>query len=96
MGSRLLIGVAGCRVSGVRRACNDKVVDSGKMRTQPAKFTLSGEGMCIGWDSSDAVTSQYKAPARFTGGTIFAVGVDTGKESYEDLEGAARRMLMTH
>ncbi|MFZ9033842.1 MAG: arylsulfatase [Anaerohalosphaeraceae bacterium] len=75
---------------------NDKVVDSGEMRTQPAKFTLSGEGMCIGWDSSDAVTSQYKAPARFTGGTIFAVGVDTGKESYEDLELEAKRMLLKH
>jgi arylsulfatase len=52
--------------------------------------------MCIGWDSSDAVTSQYKAPARFTGGTIFAVGVDTGKESYEDLELEAKRLLLKH
>jgi hypothetical protein len=64
------------------------------MKTQPAKFTLSGDGMCIGWDSGDAVTSQYKTPARFTGGTIQEVGVDTGKESYEDLEKEAHRLLL--
>ena len=33
MGSRLLIGVAGCRVSGVRRACNEvKWHEEQKMR----------------------------------------------------------------
>ena len=64
---------------------NDKVVASGKMRTQPAKFTLSGDGMCIGWDSGEAVSSMYETPGTFTGGTIQAVAVDTGKENYEDM-----------
>jgi arylsulfatase len=75
---------------------NDKVVASGRMRTQPAKFTLSGDGMCIGWDSGDAVSDLYKAPGRFKGGTIQVVGVDTGKESYEDLALEAKRHLMKH
>ena len=73
---------------------NDKVVASGKMRTQPAKFTLSGDGMCIGWDSGDAVSDMYKTPGTFTGGTIQAVGVDTGDETYENLEAEAKRLLM--
>ena len=73
---------------------NDKVVASGKMRTQPAKFTLSGDGMCIGWDSGDAVSSMYETPGTFTGGTIQAVAVDTGKENYEDMELEAKRLLM--
>ena len=73
---------------------NDKVVVSGKMRTQPAKFTLSGDGMCIGWDSGDAVSSLYETPGTFTGGTIQAVAVDTGKENYEDMELEAKRLLM--
>jgi hypothetical protein len=60
----------------------------------PAKFTLSGDGMCIGWDSDDAVSDLYKSPGRFDGGTIQAVGVDTGKESYEDLSLEAKRQLM--
>ncbi|PHQ34630.1 arylsulfatase [Rhodopirellula bahusiensis] len=75
---------------------NDKVVDSGDMKTQPAKFTLSGDGMCVGWDSADAVTEQYETPARFEGGTIQAVGIDTGEESYENLELEAQRALIGH
>jgi arylsulfatase len=52
--------------------------------------------MCIGWDSGDAVSDLYKAPGRFKGGTIQVVGVDTGKESYEDLALEAKRLLMKH
>jgi arylsulfatase len=75
---------------------NDQVVASGPMRTQPAKFTLSGDGMCIGWDSGDAVSNLYQSPARFTGGTIQAVAVDSGDDVYIDLELEAKRLLMTH
>ncbi len=75
---------------------NDKVVASGPMRTQPAKFTLSGDGLCVGWDSGDAVSDLYQTPARFTGGTIQAVAVDSGKDVYLNLELEARRLLMSH
>jgi arylsulfatase len=50
--------------------------------------------MCIGWDSGDAVSDMYTTPGTFTGGTIQAVGVDTGKETYEDMELEAKRLLM--
>ena len=75
---------------------NDKVVDDGEMRTQPAKFTLSGDGLCVGWDSADAVSRQYKSPGTFEGGTIHAVAIDVSKERYEDLELEAKRLLMSH
>lgn len=75
---------------------NDQVVATGPMRTQPAKFTLSGDGMCIGWDSADAVSELYAAPNRFKGGTIQAVGVDASEDHYEDLQLEAKRMLMSH
>ena len=65
---------------------NDKVVAEGPMRTQPGKFTLSGDGLCIGYDSGDNVSQEYKTPARFTGGTILGVGVSVGKDQYLDLE----------
>jgi arylsulfatase len=52
--------------------------------------------MCIGWDSGDAVSELYKTPARFTGGTIQAVAVDSGDDVYVDLELEAKRLLMTH
>jgi arylsulfatase A-like enzyme len=75
---------------------NDKVVASGSMKTQPAKFTLSGDGMCIGWDSGDAVSEPYKTPGRFTGGTILVVAVDTGDDVYENLELEAKRLLLSY
>jgi arylsulfatase len=73
---------------------DDKVVASGKMRTQPGKFTLSGDGLCIGYDSGDAVSSKYKAPGKFTGGTIQGVGVSVKGEPYKNLEAEAKRMMM--
>jgi arylsulfatase A-like enzyme len=72
---------------------NGKVVAEGPMKTQPAKFTLSGDGLCIGYDSGDAVSSEYKTPGTFHGGTIRAVGVTVEKTSYQDLELEAERAL---
>jgi arylsulfatase len=73
---------------------DDKVVASGKMRTQPGKFTLSGDGLCVGYDSGDAVSSLYKAPAKFTGGKIQGVGVSVKGEPYKNLEAEAKRIMM--
>jgi arylsulfatase len=72
---------------------NDKVVGEGPMRTQPAKFTLSGDGLCVGYDSGDAVSAEYRTPGTFHGGTIDGVGVTVEKASYEDLEQEAQRAL---
>ena len=72
---------------------NDQVVATGSMRTQIASFTLCGDGLCIGRDSGDAVSSQYQAPFRFTGGTIHQVEVNVGDDQYVDLERDAAAML---
>jgi hypothetical protein len=68
---------------------NDKAVAEGPMKTQPGKFTLSGDGLCIGRDSGDNVSQEYKSPGTFKGGTIQAVGVSVGKQEYLNLEKAA-------
>lgn len=65
---------------------NGDTVASGTMRTQPGKFTLAGDGLCIGWDSADAVSADYRAPYRFTGGRIGFVAVDVTGEPVIDLE----------
>jgi len=65
---------------------NDKVVAEGPMKTQPGKFTLSGDGLCIGYDSGDAVSKDYITPAEFEGGTILGVGVTVEKTQYLDIE----------
>jgi len=72
---------------------NDKVVAEGPMRAQVGKFTLSGDGLCIGYDSGDAVSAGYKSPGRFTGGTIQAVAVTVEKAQYLDLEKIAAGAL---
>jgi arylsulfatase A-like enzyme len=65
---------------------NDEVVAEGPMRTQPGKFTLSGDGLCIGFDSGDAVSEDYESPGRFSGGRILGVVVTVDKAQYLDLE----------
>jgi hypothetical protein len=56
------------------------------MKTQSGKFTLSGDGLCVGYDSGDAVSQDYRTPGEFKGGTIRGVGVTTEKAQYIDLE----------
>ena len=63
------------------------------MKTQLGKFTLSGDGLCIGYDSGDAVSAGYKTPGTFKGGTIHLVAVTVEKAQYLDLEKLAAAAL---
>ena len=73
---------------------NDKVAAEGPMKTQPAKFSLSGDGLCVSYDSGDAVSSEYKTPGTFHGGTIQGVGITVEKAAYADLEQEAKRAIL--
>jgi arylsulfatase len=86
-------GEHGESLGKARLYVNDKVVAEGPMRTQPGKFTLSGDGLCVGYDSGDAVSEGYKTPGRFKGGTIQAVAVTVEKAQYLDLEKLAHAAL---
>lgn len=70
---------------------NDKEVATGEMTAQVGKFTLVGDGLCVGYDSGDPVSKQYASPGEFEGGEISFVTVNTGKEQYLDLEREAAR-----
>jgi arylsulfatase len=87
-------GPNGESVGTLKLYVNDKVVAEGPMKTQAGKFTLSGDGLCVGYDSGDAVSQEYKTPGRFKGGTIFLVAVTVDKTQYLDLQKEAQRMLM--
>ena len=65
---------------------NDKVVAEGPLRTQVGKFTLCGDGLCVGFDSADPVSEQYSGAFAFTGGEILGVGIDVSEEQYLNLE----------
>ena len=79
-------GKNGEQIGKMNLYINDKIVASGPMRTQPGKFTLSGDGLCVGYDSGDAVSKEYKTPGEFKGGKILGVGVSVEKKQYLDLE----------
>jgi arylsulfatase len=87
-------GTHGEAIGHMKLYVDDKVVAQGPMRTQPGKFTLSGDGLCVGYDSGDAVSHEYKTPGTFRGGTIAFVGVTVEKTGYLDLEAEAKRAMM--
>jgi arylsulfatase A-like enzyme len=86
-------GVHGEQIGHTKLYINDKVVAEGPMKTQAGKFTLSGDGLCVGYDSGDAVSDEYKTPGTFKGGSIIGVGVSVEKAAYTDLQKEAQRAL---
>jgi arylsulfatase len=66
------------------------------MRTQTGEFALTGEGLCVGKDTSDAVSKQYNAAEPefpFKNGKIIQVEVSIGNDQYIDLEKHAAAIL---
>jgi arylsulfatase len=56
------------------------------MITQPGAFALAGGGVSVGRNTGQAVSSAYRAPFGFTGGTIADVAVDVSGEPYLDVK----------
>jgi arylsulfatase len=65
---------------------DDQEVASGPLRTQSGHFSLCGEGLCIGYDGGDAVSSEYKPRFEWTGGRIRKVVFDVADDIYVDVE----------
>ncbi|MBB4804108.1 arylsulfatase [Flavobacterium nitrogenifigens] len=84
-------GPNGESIGTMKLYIDGKEVASGPMRTQSGKFTLSGDGLCVGFDSGDAVSKEYKTPGTFKGGEIYGVGINVGKIEYSDLNNEAKR-----
>jgi arylsulfatase len=76
-------------IGTARLFIDDAVVAEGAMRAQIGNFNLCGDGLCVGRDSSDPVTSEYPTPSAFRGGTIKQVEFGLGTDQYIDMEKAA-------
>jgi arylsulfatase A-like enzyme len=74
----------------------EREVGSARIRTQPGKFSIAGEGLTAGRDGGEPVTDDYPgvAPWPFIGGTLRRVRVDVSGEPFIDLEREAQAMLM--
>ena len=75
---------------------DDRKVGSGEIRTQPGKFSLAGEGLCVGRDSGEPVTDDYpgRSPWAATGCVIERVVVDVSGAPYVNLQHEARAAFM--
>jgi arylsulfatase len=69
----------------------DAAVGEGRIRTQPGKFSLAGEGLNVGRDGGEAVTDDYpgERPWAFAGGTIHKAVIDVSGEPFVDLAAEA-------
>jgi len=65
---------------------DEQPVAKGPFRTMTGRYSLCGEGLCIGYDGGDAVSAEYKPKFPFTGGRIIKVVFDVAKEAYIDVE----------
>jgi arylsulfatase len=61
-------------------------VATADFRTQSGHYALCGEGVAVGRDSADPVSTEYSRGFAFTGGRIFKVTYDVGDDAYVDLE----------
>ena len=77
---------SGAAAGVLRLQFDGRVVGERSIRTQPGRFSLAGEGLDVGRDGGDAVTTDYPGnrPWAFTGGTIRRVTVDVSGEPYRD------------
>jgi arylsulfatase A-like enzyme len=74
----------------------DQEVGQGRIKTQPGKFAIGGEGLNVGKDGAEPVTDDYpgQAPWPFTGGTIRYAAVDVSGQPFVDLAAEARMAFL--
>jgi arylsulfatase len=66
---------------------DDEVVGTlAAVTTHPGTFGLAGAGITVGRNGGSGVSSRFKAPFAFTGGTIAQVTVDLSGRPYVDVE----------
>ncbi|QDP97251.1 arylsulfatase [Microlunatus elymi] len=78
----------------LRLYIDDQQVGEQQIRTVLGHFSLCGEGLCIGYDSGDSVSSAYAGDRfDFTGGTIHKVVFDIADDAYVDVEAHLRAAM---
>jgi arylsulfatase len=65
---------------------DDEGMAQDEIRTIAAFYALCGEGLCIGYDSGDAVSSAHTPKFEWSGGQILKVVFDVADDAYVDIE----------
>ena len=73
---------------------NDRPAGAGEIaKTVPFGWSLSGEGLCCGFDSETPVSELYASPYRFTGG-LARVVVSVSGQPYENVALQVRQAFL--
>ena len=72
-----------------------KIIAQAPFRTQSGHYALTGEGLCIGYDSGDPVSKAYSNTFSFSGGEIHKVIYSVGSDSYTDVENEFKVKMAT-
>jgi hypothetical protein len=70
---------------------DEKVVAESDFRTQSQRFALCGEGLAVGRDAGDAVSSEYGSAFNFSGGRIEKVIFDVADDALWTSNASSRR-----
>jgi arylsulfatase len=73
-------------IGPLRLYVDDEQVAEEEIRTVLGHFSLCGEGLCIGYDSGDQVSTSYPHRFEWTGGEIVKVVFDVADDAYVDVE----------
>jgi arylsulfatase len=70
----------------------ERKVGEGRIKTQPGKFSLAGEGLNVGKEGGEPVTDDYPGdyPWAFVGGTVKRAIIDVSGQPFVDLAQEAR------
>jgi arylsulfatase len=70
----------------MRLHIDDEVVAEDEFRTMTGLYALTGEGLCVGYDGGDPVSSMYGPGFPWSGGQINKVVYDVADDAYVDVE----------
>ena len=73
-------------IGTVRLHIDDQDVGEMEIRTMASRYSLCGEGLCVGYDGGDVVSRQYPPRFAFTGGRVVKVVFDVADDAYIDVE----------
>ena len=70
----------------------ENAVGDDRIKTQPGKFSIAGEGLNIGKEGAEPVTDDYPGdyPWGFAGGTVHKAVIDVSGDPFVDLATEAR------
>ena len=73
-------------IGTIKLHIDDQAVGEMEIRTMASRYSLCGEGLCIGYDGGDIVSRQYPPRFAFTGGRVVKVVFDVADDAYVDVE----------